>query len=874
MRSLRLMLAILLALSACGDSTDIASLSDPINQPGSDPSNTDTFPGNTDRPDLPIGHQIEARLSPSLIEAGETSQVSCTVYADNGETIDTTEWTFSLVVPSEVTADHSALTVTSEQAGNYPIRCATSNASNLIPVDATLTVTAATPVSVALTVTPDSSVYDPGDKITFTWTAFDAFGNPIEDLDGAVTGPASGVTPLETPHGYEFIAEGVHVFNLALAAPHANLTDQMVLLCDETAPELSIKTPERGATLQGNGEAIAVIGTVSDAVSDVASVTVNGTPVTLTADGGFTASVTPSWGLNVIVVEATDIHGFATTFTPTFHYASTYRPFVDTNAEGVSVADGMKAFLSQRFLDDGDHDPNHPNDLATIVGTVLSNMEVSDLSVTSEPIHLEYPLLDETIEVLSMDLNIAGTLNLDIHIEDSTDIGPTTLSLDSRDGGIDLGMMMGDDDHLGLQVDIRIDATFPITVSTLVMGLAVSTTATAYATTWSGVTIDALGIVMDMDIAMATGGALNVVTHNTDFTLEGLLIDPIEDLVFGFAITLPFVGDLDFDLTMSDYFDLTTITDSLLDPITASLMPALIDMLEPVIATVAGGFIEDAIEGFAVEETFELPQVMGFMPKTVELYTALSSIGFTEEGGTIGLDLGVWSDQGIQRDPLGAIVRDGCFEGSTPSVGFDWDRALGVAPQTDALNAIMFATWWSGYFEAEMELTDQLSGLDTPMELDSLDASFRFLLPPIINDCNANGDLAMEIGDLEMDMSMGLAGIVIEAQIYVDAIVAVGFEAQEDGVVIVVQDVTFLDIEVGTLSQEYLGYLSLRELFDEAAVGLMTQQISGLTIGPIALPGLSLDTMLPGLPEGAQVSLDGFTASKHPGYSLFALDVN
>ena len=64
----------------------------------------------------------------------------------------------------------------------------------------------------------------------------------------------------------------------------------------------------------------------------------------------------------------------------------------------------------------------------------------------------------------------------------------------------------------------------------------------------------------------------------------------------------------------------------------------------------------------------------------------------------------MWSQKDIQRDPLGAIRRDGCLSGMADEFTYGWDHSIGLALKTDAVNALIFSIWWSGFLNGPLDL--------------------------------------------------------------------------------------------------------------------------------------------------------------------------
>ena len=153
------------------------------------------------------------------------------------------------------------------------------------------------------------------------------------------------------------------------------------------------------------------------------------------------------------------------------------------------------------------------------------------------------------------------------------------------------------------------------------------------------------------------------------------------------------------------------IMDAILDPLTEQLLPQLIDAFEPILESFAGEVLAGLFDQFAVDTTIDIPDLLGIKngePASVDFYTRLSSILFTEDGGQMGLGVGVYSDKGVDRDPLGVIQRDGCLVDLPEGFTYDWESSLGFALKTDTINGFIFAMWWSGYINGDFDMSGLL----------------------------------------------------------------------------------------------------------------------------------------------------------------------
>ncbi|MBM4388130.1 MAG: hypothetical protein FJ088_10360, partial [Deltaproteobacteria bacterium] len=81
----------------------------------------------------------------------------------------------------------------------------------------------------------------------------------------------------------------------------------------------------------------------------------------------------------IIVAEAKDNAGFKVRTTRAFYFSFKYYPVDAANPKKGMVPDSIQVFLSKDFIDDGDHNPNKPDDLATILEKFIDTLDISSL---------------------------------------------------------------------------------------------------------------------------------------------------------------------------------------------------------------------------------------------------------------------------------------------------------------------------------------------------------------------------------------------------------------------------------------------------------------------------------------------------------------
>ncbi|MDP6945709.1 MAG: hypothetical protein QF464_16280, partial [Myxococcota bacterium] len=526
------------------------------------------------------------------------------------------------------------------------------------------------------------------------------------------------------------------------------------LVVDETGPEIIITWPSRAQTIQGQGDFVVVEGTVIDQLGEVDIFEIDDLPVLVAEDGSFETFVLPHWGVNLIRAWAQDEYGNQTKLSPTYQYSADYLAYEGKTLEDVTQEDGLEVLLGQEFLDDGDHDLNHVDDLATILEIILSELDFA--AVTGG--FGGFPVISLPLNVFDLDFGIlkvslGGSVDVNVSIVDPTDIGPTMVTIDSRLGGIDSGIEFGDAENEGMIVSLVIDASINFKLEFEAFGqMILEPEVTAGVVLGSEMSIDNLLLATKIDIHKVPGEELLVDLVQLDTELVGLYVNPLDDVEIAFQVSdLPLgLPPVDFEFNLSDLFDLTTLTDLILDPITTQFVPLVIDFVKPLIEEFADDILKQLLMALELEMSLPLPELLGPKPEPVELAiaTALSRVEFTDQGGQIGLSMGLHADSQVEATPLGAIQRAGCLTHEEDLFYYDWERSAGGAIKTDVINAGLFAAWRSGFLDGPVDLGSLMDiaggggGIGGfPIPLDDMQVEMTWLMAPVLNDCGGKGIL-------------------------------------------------------------------------------------------------------------------------------------
>lgn len=172
---------------------------------------------------------------------------------------------------------------------------------------------------------PSSGAYITNTTPTIEFTLTDAdsgvsSGTIAVTIDGTAI---SSVTKTAITGGYKCtctpkaLKDGVHTISVTASDNDGNAASAKTssFTVDTVPPTLSVTAPAEG--LITNKSTVTVTGKTDDATSKPVTVTVNGTAVTVGADGAFSKDVTLANGSNTITIIAKDKAGKTTTVTRT-----------------------------------------------------------------------------------------------------------------------------------------------------------------------------------------------------------------------------------------------------------------------------------------------------------------------------------------------------------------------------------------------------------------------------------------------------------------------------------------------------------------------------------------------------------------------------
>jgi len=804
---------------------------------------------------------LDHGTTPAGIEVG----VSCLVEDEFGNEIIGAATSIEQVDGLDIN-DHA---VSAETAGDYLITCLLDNASGEYEkVPDTLTVVAGDPADVVLIASPDYKAFAIGGNVTLDYEVYDQWGNVAEDVPATLDAPDEGVTVV-AGWEYEFDEEGAFVFTVTLDAPWDSISDSLTLYCDESPPEIVIFFPERGMTFDGD-PTITVKGQVTDTAGDVKSLKINGEDVDIDGDGKFEYPIESEHGLNPIVVTSSDEFGHAGKITRGWYYSTAYLPVPeDAVVEDVVISEAAMVYFGQEALDDGDHDPAHLDDIATILEVLLAGIDIPALLGGQEVFSTTIPdIFAFVLPIPDINPGLFGDFEILVGIGEMT-LGNPMVSLQSLDGGIDTAISFAPlafalDLTLILHANIEVhnpvdgqDYVFPL------LDPSVSTT--------SGLSIGKLGLQVVMDIEKLPGQDLSVQGQDFNFEITDIQIDPLAGLIIDLG-SLYILGS-QVDLGEYDLTDLVggfDILNSILNPLVNFITQPLFDLLEPLVTALIGDLIEQVMGILVIDQTIEIPPLLGPDPVALHINSDLSSAIFEDDGGRVGLNLGVLTDKGVDRDPLGSILRDGCNheDPEAPLYVFEPPPHLQMGLRYDVANEVLFMLWWSGMINQEIDVTGLLGEGDLPIPISDIIVTPGLLLPPILDDCNSKGVMQIQLGDAYLDLKFNMLNQAQHIGVWIQLKLTGGIAASGSQIGISIEKISFLEYEFLDLGGNMGDLMSLIE----GLIPLLLSELEGLEF-MFDVPPIDLGGLIPGLPPGAVLMLGNLTSVSDEGVAVIGADL-
>lgn len=329
------------------------------------------------------------------------------------------------------------------------------------------------------------------------------------------------------------------------------------------------------------------------------------------------------------------------------------------------------------------------------------------------------------------------------------------------------------------------------------------------------------------------------------------------------------------------YLTLSGVTGTLLNWLIGLFSDSIADQLETALrdqlSAMIPGLLADVLQSLALNQSFDVPPFIGEGdPVTLQILTGLSSATFDVGGAELGLKATVVTPKTIAHTPHGSIGRANCLAG-TPEL-YKMPRAgqLEIALHDDVLNQIPFGLYWGGLLNLDLgpETLGDLSTYGVTDLLVHLDA----LLPPVLTSCNPEGELRIQIGDMQVDATMNLFGCPItltaflSIELQADIVVVDGAAGKE--LSIAIGDLRVFEIQIVSLTGALVGAEEiLINLIKDNLVGALVDGLGGGALGSFPIPAIDLSSIDPTLPAGSVIELALTQVMRLFGYTTLSGNV-
>ncbi|MBL8783909.1 MAG: hypothetical protein JNJ59_03320 [Deltaproteobacteria bacterium] len=583
-----------------------------------------------------------------------------------------------------------------------------------------------------------------------------------------------------------------------------------VVVSNACRPNIVVTNPLRGATLTaGNPATLSVSGTVTSGGGPITSLKVNGTTTAVAANGGFTRSITPKTGGNILVIEATDALGTARTVVQSFLWSRGYRH--PTTPKNGIVPQGIGVWLDKVAIDDGTR-ASPPNDLASILQIALRAFDIAALIPSPAASNVDAG-------------GLVGTYN--IYVQNLT-YSPPTATLTAQSGGIHLRGTIPNG-----RANIRANKTCSAGLFSCWGPTPITGTMT-----FSSIVIDA-----DLDLSVSNND-IRVVVRQSSVAINNVQISI--DGAFGWLaeFILGFFKD--------------------------DLVARVASEFNAQIAPVIGPLVRDGLRELAFSVALDIPKLQGGGSIPVELKTDWSDVTCTSAGCKIVLRAGAWTD--VKRTPYtnsGVPNRDACGSG-TQTLVVPGARPLELSLADDTLNELLFAVWRGGLLELPVPAA-WLAGVDlSTYGISDLTMTLSGMLAPTAGDCGGQG-LEAHVGDLQILAKLKLFGQPVDVVIWASAVAGLQLVLDGNEIAIRVTAVKRVETQV-TVQQSDLIALEpvIADLIRDQVVDALIGQIAGTDLGSFPLPQIDLSGAIAGLPPGTGIAIQPETLTRNQGNTIAA----
>jgi hypothetical protein len=784
-------------------------------------------------PDVPV--HLFALLDPPEVGAGGASSVTCVANDMYGNPIP--DFPFSIDFSGDKDVKLTGLYVTSTKAGAHKVACVPEtgdwNAYQLHP--ASLLIDPGPPALLVVQTVPAKQVYADSDKVQFLSSVKDAYDNliPTATVTLAVTDPAKGYKVID-PKTVRFNVDAK--YNVHLQVDQApDIAKDVQIIVDGTPPLLTIDYPNWGDTLTGK-PSVQVTGTAADDTSGLAGLLLTpnwddaakkkpilGGTDPDTGASQWASQVPAKHGLNTAKVEVTDLGGQTSKATRGYYYSGQYYPTDGAHPKDAPVVDGIQIYLGKDFLDDGVHDYNNPNDLATIIEMALAGMDLNAL--------LPPNLNQGAIEVKVTNVSIKKP----------------TVSLQPFDGGMKMHIWIND-----FYADVAVKAKTsigPISVTVKVSG---------------NMTMSQIEVAVTLGVSVKNGSpTVQVVSSKVDLKdfklhLNGLLglFDSIADMIIK-----GYIGTIETAITQ--------LLDQQIPPLLLGILNAFtINQAVPLPALLPG----------MPATTLTLNSWLTTLQFTANGLLVKLNAELSAPKGTAHVNLGsIGRYIGCPGQAPDAFVID---------TKQRMQLALHDDVINQALHAMWYggALKFDGVTAAQLGLAGAGAPQIGGFSLDGATFDVDLFLAPIVESCSqpTSMDLRVQAGDVYLKANLKLGDQPLSIGIFANADLPASLALVKDPATGVLSLAVKIDASKLNLMMEVIDitkdFSDAKSAFEDILTTQINAQLSkgipGLDNISVPLPAIDLGSLIPGMAPGMKLTLTLKDLVRAGGYSAISAQIN
>ena len=315
--------------------------------------------------------RVITRVDTPDVSAGDVVTARCRIFDDYDNAIEPEEvsWTLDPPLFDLEIGDGGSARFEPTRVGGYHISCALAESMGAEITPASVQVTPGLPAALSATFVGGRQLFAVGDLVEISPEVVDQYDNLITGVEVEIQ-----ISPQLPRFGNRrFYAERSGLYTLTISVIGDTLYDlplevRRFFTVEDGAPRITCEHPQVGEQMMLSS--VEVSGRVLD-LSEISRFTVNGSSVSLDAQGRFTTRITPTWGLNVVELIAEDALGAESLERCMFFASGLYL------SEDRAITDAALLHLSQDAIDDGT--PRSPiNSLGDLLGEMLNSSELVD----------------------------------------------------------------------------------------------------------------------------------------------------------------------------------------------------------------------------------------------------------------------------------------------------------------------------------------------------------------------------------------------------------------------------------------------------------------------------------------------------------------